>query len=123
MGTPADRRNQLAIAAAIIGWALSNVVTNEAIAKGASVWLILIPAMVAVLVVVIYAKFLRETDEYVRLLQYQGLALGFAGSLFVIALLDALKKAGSTLEVTQESATVMLVTWAISQLYVAWRHR
>ena len=87
MGTPADRRNQLAIAAAIIGWALSNVVTNEAIAKGASVWLILIPAMVAVLVVGIYAKFLRETDEYVRLLQYQGLALGFAGSLFVTQLI------------------------------------
>lgn len=123
MGTDADRRNQMWVAGGIIAWSLAYTITNELMHRGASVWLVLIPAAVAVTVVWLYARFLRETDEYVRWLQFQGLALGFGLSLFVIALLEALRKAGHSYDFADESATVMLLSWGVSQLFIAWRHR
>ncbi len=123
MGTGAERRNPLIVAAACILWALAYVITNEAIAQGASLWLLLIPSIVAIGSFLAYARFLREADEYVRLLQYQGLALGFAIGIFGIATFESLRKAGHAFDVADESATVMLVSWALAQFIVIWRHR
>ncbi len=122
-GTPADRRNQFMIAAGIIAWALSYVVTNQAIANGASAWLIAIPGALAILVILIYARFLRQTDEYVRLLQYQGLALGFALGISTVTVFDALRKSGLSFDVSNDAATILLISWAVAQMFVAWRHR
>ncbi len=123
MGTEADRRNQILVAGGIILWALASTISNEMMQRGASVWLVLIPAVVAIGVVLAYARFLRETDEYVRLLQYQGLALAFGLSIFIVSLLESLQKAGHPYDFANESATVMLLSWAAAQFFVAWRHR
>lgn len=123
MGTEADRRNQILVASGIILWALASTITNELMRNGSSVWLVLIPAVVAIGVVFAYARFLRETDEYVRLLQFQGLAVAFGLGLFIVAVLESLHKAGHSYDFANESATVMLLSWAAAQFFVAWRHR
>ena len=122
-GTDSERRNPLIVAAGCILWALGYVITNEAMEHGASLWLILVPCVLAIGTFYAYLRFLRETDEYVRLMQYQGLALGFAIGTFCVATLEALRKAGHSYDFADESATVMLVSWALAQFIVIWRHR
>ncbi|MFK8013944.1 MAG: hypothetical protein AB8G17_00710 [Gammaproteobacteria bacterium] len=123
MGRKSDRNNQLLVAGGLIVWALSSVVTSYAVEGGASAMLAIIPPLLSLVVVACFMRFLRQTDEYVRMMQYHGLALGFGLSICAFGLMEAMARAGVGWAGRPDTASVMLISWAVGELYIAWRHR
>ena len=69
---------------------------------------------------VAYLRFLRQADEMLRKIQFEGLAFGFgAGIVFSIGY-ELLASAGAPALPPSATAAVMLVSWSIGQL-VGWR--
>lgn len=126
--TARDRRNQYRFLIWAALWALvfvaSGLTQRYVELDGAPLWLVAFaPTLPAILVVASYLKFLREADELVRRVQMEGLALGFgAGVLLIIAV-----QLPETTPITQFKGSdvlfVMMLGWAIGQVWATWRYR
>ncbi len=73
-----------------LAWALAFVAASwtlrgDSVAGGAAWVVALVPNLLAVAVVLVYMRFLRDADELVRRIQLEGLAFGFgAGVIFAM---------------------------------------
>src|SRR5688572_27263683 len=92
--TEADQRNIRAIWLWTLVWGASFVAAMIALERfpqleGPFAWLVaMVPFVVGVPAVRVYLRFLREADEFMRKVQFEGIALGFcAGSLFCVGYL------------------------------------
>ena len=124
-----DQRNQVRFALLCLGWALSFV---------AALWLlrgdrnlpaallaltIAIPAAVGIAAIAAYLSFLRNTDELLRKIQLEALAIGFGVYALLSMTYPLLEAAGLlVLEVGDLFAAVLFV-WGGAQLYGARRYR
>ncbi len=126
---PGDVRNQLRFALLCLAWGLTFI---------ASVWLlrrtpdlsapfvalaIALPGAMGIVVIRAYLKFLRNTDELLRKIQLEALALAFGVYALLSMTYPLLEAAGLlVLEVGDLFAAVMIV-WALAQIYGTWRYR
>ena len=126
--TPDDRRNLILFATLIIAWALSQRfasywIENSETTLLSSLAVAAVPFLFAVLTLLSYLKYLRGADELAQKVQLEGLALGFGIGIMYGFGAELLGSTGiyDTRENTMQ--IVMLVSWALGQLFAAWRYR
>ena len=126
--TEADQRNIRSIWVWTLVWGASFSAVVIALERsqlsGPFAWLLaMVPFVVGVPTVRVYLRFLREADEFMRKVQFEGIALGFcAGSLFCLGYL-VLERVGAP-ELPMVAALVpMSFGWAIGAFLVAARYR
>ena len=126
--SPHGRRNEVRLAAFCLLWALGFagamwLLTRGLLPAGPIAWAVAaLPSLAAVFVVLAFVRFLREADELQRLIQLQGLALGFGGGFFAIfgySLFEQVGAASAGIDIV----TVMPVLYAIGVLMGARRYR
>ena len=128
-GTAADRRNQYRFVILLLAWAIGFVgvtwiLENREELSGVAAWgLAVAPTLFALLALAAYLRFLRETDEFVRKIQIEGLAFGFGGGLIFATGYQVLESAGAPSLETSAIISAMMFSWAAGQLIGVWRYR
>lgn len=124
--TPRDRRNQRRVLAALTLWAASSIGVSVLIRRGLLTpgplaWsAAAVPLLFGIGVLFVYARFLREADELQRLVQLQGLALGFGGTFFTMATWELFVKLGAARLDLGDLGMVMALFYSAGSL-LAWR--
>ncbi len=125
-GTPADRTNQWRIIWWSVAWAIAYLVATHVLESSAGViaWLTMaLPAIVGIGVVAAFVRFLRETDEFTRSVQLEGLAVGFAVGVGLLLGYGMLESVGAPALDTPTAAVVMLLCWSAGVLVATFRYR
>ena len=123
---PHDWRNMKRFLWSLGAWAVcfaggSQLIKRELLPAGPIPWVVaLLPNVVAVLVIVAYARFLREADELQRVVQLQALALGFGGTFFALSGYRILERLGAPAADIGDFAVVMAVLYAVGSV-LGWR--
>lgn len=126
--TPTDRRNNKALSIWSIVWAIAIIlasffVTNFDLGPALTWIIVLLPNLFAIIVLRSYLKFLRMTDELIRRVQLEGLAVGFGtGYAFTIGYLVA-EAAGAPPMNMAVLVLVMTVGWLGGNFFAARRYR
>lgn len=121
-----ELHNPLRAAGAILLWAACFTGCSLLIEKGLAgdgifPWLVgSIPFIPAVMVLLAYARFLREADELQRLIQLQALALGFGGAFFALAGYEIFEKLGAPEAGFSELMVAQAIFYSIG-IWVGWR--
>lgn len=123
--SPRDRRNQRLILWSNLAWALSFVGASMTLSRGwvtgPAAWaLAAVPVVLSVVVMVVYSRFLRQTDELQRLIQLEALALGFGGSLFGLLAYVLLRRLGVP-EVDLADLSVGMIGLYVLGIFIGWR--
>jgi hypothetical protein len=128
-GSAADRRNQYWFLLWALVWGIGFVAAAWALRRDAGLddltaWTIAIGAVaLSVPPLLAYLRFLRMTDELLRKIQLDGLALGFgAGVLFGLGY-PLLEQAGAPDFGVSGVVMVMMLGWVIGQLLGLVRYR
>ena len=132
-GTAADRRNQTLLLAWAFAWMLSFTAAAQTLkgnlsglgleVEGWATWVVaILPNVLAVVVLLAYLRFLRMADELTRLIQLQGLAVGF-GALFFLSMGWELIEAAGAAPLDDAQLVVPLFAMAFGQLYFGWKYR
>ncbi|MGH7570668.1 MAG: hypothetical protein ACREMK_02355 [Gemmatimonadota bacterium] len=127
--TPRDSRNRLRVLWVSLIWAVSFVagaqlIKRDLLPAGPVSWVVAaLPSAIAVLVLIAYARFLREADELQRMIQLKALALGFGGGFFAIAGLSLFERLGVHWLDMGDSLVVMPVLYSIGVVLGQWRYR
>ena len=88
--TARDRRNEMRYLITSMAWAICFMggmflIKFGLVPAGPVSWAVAaLPSAAAVLLLKAYLRFLREADEFQRVIQLQALAIGFGGSFFAI---------------------------------------
>ena len=96
--TPNDRRNQRVAVVWLAAWMAVFLYASDAASAGQLAgmrgWVVVsIPVLVGLIAMMVYRNFLRQADELLRHIHYEGLAVGFAVGLvgaFTVSLLAEL---------------------------------
>lgn len=89
--TPRDWRNLRRFLLAGAAWMVTFVggswlLHGDLAGRGFIAWIVAaLPALTGVLVVLAYGRYLKETDEFQRMIHFQALALGFGGGWLALA--------------------------------------
>ena len=128
-GSPADRRNQYWILVWGLVWGIGFVAAALALrpdvglSRGATWAIALTSIALFVPPLLAYLHFLRMTDELLRKIQLEGLALGFgAGAIFGLGY-PLLEEAGAPDASDSTIVVVMMVAWALGQFLGLVRYR
>lgn len=125
----ADRRNQLRFTAWVFAWGASFVAATQLLKSASELsapltWLIiLLPNALGILALLSYLNFLRNTDELVRQIQLEGLAIGFAVGVLGSWSYSLLAAIGAPDITPVDMSAIMMVSWAFGQMYGMWRYR
>ena len=128
-GTELDRRNEYWVSAWTLAWAVSYVAASWTLKADLDlatplVWfLVAAPNLIGIVVVFAYLRFLHMTDELLRKIQLEGLALGFAAGVLVTAGYQLVEAAGAPQLETDYIIVVMIFSWTIGQILGIWRYR
>ncbi len=101
--TPKDFRNSVVLGGTIIAWALASAGSlllldrfESLVPDGPISWAIAsLPTVLGVALVVVFTRYLRETDELQRTLQLQAVAIAFGGTYFAFAAYGAFEPLGA----------------------------
>ena len=127
--TPRDRRNMMRLVWTLGAWAVcfvgvSQLIKRDLLPAGPIPWaLAMLPSVVGVLVLVAYARFLREADELLRIIQLQSLALGFGGSFFALSGYRIFERLGAPAADIGDFGLVMAIFFTIGTLLGLRRYR
>lgn len=127
-GTKTDRKNQKHFVFLMFIWAVLFI---------ASTWLLkgeyfdgilsyivaILPTVVGLVGVLSYVKFLRETDELIRKIELEGLAIGFGVGVLCILGYPLLVMVGLPPISIQTAGAVMLFAWVFGQIIARRRYR
>lgn len=89
--TPRDWRNLKRFALAFVLWAVAfeggaYLLREGVVTTGPIAWLVAaLPSVLALLMVLAYARYLHQTDEFQRMIHFRALALGFGGGWLAVA--------------------------------------
>jgi hypothetical protein len=133
-GTAADRRNQIRFMVWTFAWAVvflfSTALLRGRLAAfglqvgGTAAWLVAsVPIVVAVGALRAYLRFLRMADELTRLIQLQGLAVGFGVGVIFLLGWELFEAAGARSLDAGDAVAVLVLAWVLGQLYGTWRFR
>ncbi|MDH3439435.1 MAG: hypothetical protein OEM63_01690 [Gammaproteobacteria bacterium] len=127
-GTAADRKNRYRFLVWAMAWAATFLgadwgLENHDVQGPTAIFIAMIPTLMACGALWAYLRFLRETDELVRRIQLEGVALGFGAGIIFLLSLVSLEDAGFAKLDASDAIALMLVTWAFGQLFATWRYR
>ena len=133
LGTAADRRNQALFIAWSFAWMLCFTAAAQTLkgnfsglgleVEGLAAYVVaVLPNVLAVGALLAYLRFLRMADELTRLIQLQGLAVGF-GVLFFLSMGWELIEAAGAGPLDDAQLIVPLFAMGLSTLYFGWRYR
>jgi hypothetical protein len=143
ISTPADRRNQLTFLALLFAWMVAYTVAALAL-KGRlgfdlglggdggdlparaviTGWVVaLLPNVLLMGAVVAYLRFLRMADELTRLVQMQGLAVGWGVTVVFLLNWELFEVVGAPALDPSDALLVPIFAWVLGQAYAAWRYR
>lgn len=125
--TPRDRANFRRVNVALAIWALvflgSTALLRFGAVEGAAAWLVaLAPATMAVIAIRHYVRFLRAADELLRLIQLEGLALGFGAGFVFMTSWRLFERAGAPHLDISDGLLVMILFWTLGQFLAARRY-
>jgi drug/metabolite transporter (DMT)-like permease len=124
-----DKRNQLQVAAGTILWALvysgsSLLIKKEILQPGPLAWAVAtLPMIAGLLLLIAYARFLRQTDELQRMVQLQAMAIGFGGAFFGFAGYKIFELLGAPAADYDHFIVVTCVLYSLGTLIGWWRYR
>ena len=128
-GSALDRRNQYWILLWGLVWGVGFLAAAWALRPdvgldGRTAWAVAIAAVaLSVPPLLAYLRFLRMTDELLRKIQLEGLALGFgAGAIFGLGY-PLLEEAGAPDAADSTIVVVMMIAWALGQFLGLVRYR
>lgn len=127
--TPRDRRNLWRVTGTFAVWGLafstvSQLVKRGVLTGGPLAWLAAaLPVALGIVVLVTYARFLRETDELQRLIMLEALALAFGGTFFAICGYQVFERLGAPEAEMVHAVVVMGLLYALGSVLGAWRYR
>ena len=127
--TEAEQRNIRSVWVWCLVWAVGFCAVMFALKaypelRGPSVWL-LAAIPVALIFPVLFAclRFIREADEFMRKVQLEGIAIGFAAGFVFCIGYHMLEKVGAP-QLSMIVVTVPLILgWTVGSFIVAFRHR
>lgn len=125
-GTPEDRRNNARVVLGAVIWAIcllaaSYLIRHEVLPDGAIEWLVaLVPTIAGIVVLILYSRYLRETDELQREIQLKALALGFGAGWIALAGYPLLERLGAPVIDAGVYVLVMAVFFTIGNV-LGWR--
>jgi hypothetical protein len=128
-GSAVDRRNQYYFLAWCLLWAVGFVAAAWAQRPdvglgGAALWAVAAaPLALSIPPLLTYLRFLRMTDELLRKIQLDGLALGFGAGLILALGYPFLERAGAPELGSSGIVMAMLIGWAVGQLLGLARYR
>ncbi len=134
VGTAADRRNQVRFVAWSFAWMLGFTAAAQTLkgnlsglgleVDGWAAWVVaVLPNVLAVGTVLAYVRFLRMADELTRLVQLQGLAVGWGATVVFLLNWELLEAAGAPSLDAGDALMVPIFGWAFGQLYFGRRYR
>lgn len=124
--TPRDRRHQMRFLSTVFAWAVvflgaSYLIKFELVPAGPLAWLTAaLPAAVAILVMVVYARYLKEADELQKLIQLNSLGLGFGAGWVATCVYPLFERLGAPAADPGDYFLVMTIFFALGNL-VGWR--
>lgn len=127
LATPRDRRNMRRVNLALLAWAVAFVggtaLVRFGAVEGVVPWVIASAAfLMAILAIRRYVTFLREADELLRLVQLEGLALGFGSGFVFMTTWRLLERAGAPRLDVADPLLVMVLFFALGQYFAARRY-
>jgi hypothetical protein len=129
MMTETDRRNSNRFTGWTFAWAVSFVgatlvLKAGLVPEGAASWAVaLAPDVLGVAALLAYVRFLRQTDELLRKIQLEGLAVGFGVGVVFAMGYRLLERAGAPGLDIDDPVLVMLFAWVVGQLVALRRYR
>lgn len=126
---PRDVRNALRLVGYFLGWAVvytgaSQLIKRELVPAGPISWFLAVLATLAgVVVIIAYARFLRQADELQRTIQLQALAIAFGGTFFGIAAYEVFERIGAPRLDIGDVSLAMAFLYTITVLANTWRYR
>ena len=124
--TKAEQRNLRSVWIWSLIWAGSFLAVAALLPhlEGPFAWLpALLPAVLSIPVLLAHVRFIREADEFMRKVQLDGIAIGFAaGSLFCLGYF-MLERVGAPPLPMVIAVVPLVLGWAIGSFIVAYRHR
>jgi hypothetical protein len=125
--TPRDRKNMWRFNLALFIWALvfvgGTALVRYGALEGVAAWLPGFASFgMAMIAVRRYVTFLREADELLRLIQMEGLAVGFGAGFVFTTTWRLLERAGAPQLDVSDPLLVMIVFWTLGQLFAARRY-
>ena len=125
---PRDRRNSLLILFWSAIWAVTITSTERAImtgqAEGELAWgLVALTAVITVVALAAYVRFIREADEMIRRAHVNALAFGFAAGVVFSAANGIGFSMGRPAYGTNDMLAVMCFAYAGKVLWNLWRNR
>ena len=127
--TPRDRRNLMRFLWVLGAWAVCFVGASQLLERGLVPigplsWMVaLLPTVVAIPVLIVYARYLREADELQRKIELEALALGFGGTFFALGGYRILERVGAPAVDLGDFGLVMAVLYTIGVLLGRRRYR
>lgn len=121
--TPRDRRNLRRFLLVLATWAVSfaggaQLLRRGLVEPGPLGWVVaVLPAPLAVLSVVLYGRYLREADEFQRMIHLQALALGFGGGWVAVAGYRLFELLGAPAVDRGDVVLVMVGAYTVGLLY------
>lgn len=128
-GTARDRKNQYKFVAWTFAWgviftAMSRLLKSDYELSTQVAWLAAtLPVIVGSMAVLAYLHFLREADEFLQKLQFEGLATGFGISIVFALGYQLFELVGAPILRTDDVLFVMMIAWVAGQFYSVWRYR
>lgn len=122
--SPNDRRNQRWILWSTLSWAVAYVAANQMLKReliaGPVAWILAaVPVLLGIVVLIVYGRFLGQTDELQRLIQLEALALGFGGSFFAYCCYSVFQRLGAP-PVELPDATLVMVFLYLLGVFIGW---
>ena len=128
-GTQQDKRNSRRFTLWCLAWALAYVGAAWILKADMElatplVWLVIsTPTLLMIIAIFSYMHFLRNADELLQKIQFQGLAMGFGAAVIYVTGYQLLEAAGAKEMQTDHLIVLMMFSWVAGQLYGSWRYR
>ncbi|MEZ5065390.1 MAG: hypothetical protein R3B81_11705 [bacterium] len=127
--TPRDRRNLSHAVWLYLAWTASfsfgsRLLQQGRIPDGLATWTVAaLPTVLALFVVVAFARFLREADELQRAIHSKALAIGVAGTWLAASVYTLAERAGASPADLSDAMLLLAVFYGLGILVVSRRYR
>ncbi len=128
-GSKQDQRNQIHFVIWTFLWALSLVAVTWGLKSDYDFpyrldWLLaIVPTLLGIAVLISYIRFLRETDEMLRKIQLEGLAIGFGVGVLFTAGYQLFETVGAPAIDSHDTVAIMMFAWVFGQLLAMRRYQ
>lgn len=127
-GSARDRRNQHILVGWAGAWGLSLIAATWLLKSdydfsfAVQTAIALVPAVMAVVSMLVYLRYLRMADELLRKIQFEGLAFGFGVGIIIGLVYPTFELVGAPVLDLNTLVAIMMFAWAFGQIFGARRY-